>query len=55
MELRQPVPVAAKTPGQAAHDVWCELDDWDLLGVVERGLREDAVQAGHAVIVAQEP
>lgn len=45
--------VTVKTPGQAAHDTWCELDDWDELEPDERALWEETAQAGHAAIVAR--
>ena len=44
----------AVTPGKAAHDTWCAIDDWDQLDDEARGLWEDAAQAGHAVVVAQQ-
>jgi hypothetical protein len=44
--------ITSKTPGQAGHDTWCELDDWDLLEDDERALWEDAIRAGHDRIVA---
>lgn len=44
--------VITKTPGQAAHDTWCELDDWEELEPDERALWEETAKAGHAAIVA---
>jgi hypothetical protein len=37
--------MAALTPGKAAHDTWCELDDWDELDDETRELWEDTARA----------
>lgn len=46
--------IISKSPGRAAHDTFCELDDWDELDDETRALWEDVAQAGHAAITAQE-
>jgi hypothetical protein len=47
-------PVAAVTPGKAAHDTWCADDDWHLLDREAQGLWEDTAWAGHERIVTQQ-
>ena len=43
---------AAVTPGQAAHNAWCALDDWGELDDETRQLWEDAAKAAVAAQAA---